>query len=353
MSPPRFSQGIEKILFLAALDEDFRKRLFADRQVALASSGVELTDAEHAILLSISDEQMRSSIAKTDVPLPARRAFLRGAASAALAILGSFFFLPGGCRDKKDPILGIALTGTAGISPTSTGTGTGTTGINPARTDDPGSRWMSFGYRQCYVNIPESYDRSVGAPALVFYHGESQDATDIHEIWKALSESEGFILICPSWAGTAGQVMSEGSVIGEEEFAVLLLNDLVNSAIPNLKDSQLYVGGFDTGAQVALATVMTDTDYGVPGKDWAGIVSWAGLLPGGVDPAAAPQTDTAVYLAAGDADTEVTVADVQALKTQLDGIGFPTNFSSFPGGHNIGTYDPTAAWDWISGFTYP
>ncbi|MHC4661989.1 MAG: hypothetical protein ACYS8W_09910 [Planctomycetota bacterium] len=99
MTPRGFSQGIEKILVLAKLDEDFRESLISDREAALDECEVELTESEQSILLSIPDEELQSAIKRTRVPDKARRAFLRGATTAvvtglAVAAIGTCVLLP-------------------------------------------------------------------------------------------------------------------------------------------------------------------------------------------------------------------------------------------------------------------
>ncbi|TET35908.1 MAG: hypothetical protein E3J72_09725 [Planctomycetota bacterium] len=104
MTPKRFSQGIEKVLALAALDEKFRENLFSDRAAALDECGLELTDSERSILMSIPEEQLQSAIKSTKVPEYARRAFLKGASAAVVAALAITTFGAGvllsSCTDR-------------------------------------------------------------------------------------------------------------------------------------------------------------------------------------------------------------------------------------------------------------
>ncbi|MHC4661990.1 MAG: hypothetical protein ACYS8W_09915 [Planctomycetota bacterium] len=98
MTPRGFSQGIEKILVLAKLDDEFRSKLLANRQWAIENCDIKISDSERLILLNIPDAQLESAIENTDIPDPARRAFLSGAtavtvAAIAIATLGSSVLL--------------------------------------------------------------------------------------------------------------------------------------------------------------------------------------------------------------------------------------------------------------------
>jgi len=99
MTPKSFSQGIEKVLALAALDAKFCEKLLSSRVATLDECEIELTDSERSILMSIPDEQLKDAIKRTRVPDKARRAFLRGATVAvvttlAVAAFGAVVIVP-------------------------------------------------------------------------------------------------------------------------------------------------------------------------------------------------------------------------------------------------------------------
>ena len=105
--PPRpgsFSQGIEKVILLAALDGEFRAKLLTDRTAALDSCEVELTVNERAILSAIPPAQLESVIDNAEVPKSAKKAFLRGVAAAV--ILGSVLGAAS-CSDDYNSTRGI------------------------------------------------------------------------------------------------------------------------------------------------------------------------------------------------------------------------------------------------------
>jgi len=93
------SFGIERVLLLAAGDEEFKARLLAERETAIDSSGVELTGAERAILLAAPDDQLQEMITRLTPEEPERREFLKKAAktTAAGALLGLTGLFGQGC----------------------------------------------------------------------------------------------------------------------------------------------------------------------------------------------------------------------------------------------------------------
>lgn len=98
-----FSRGIEKVVWLAALDRDFCRLLLGDRKAALEDPRVELTGAERMILSNIADAQLMSVIERVSIPRRARRAFLRGAVATAFALMGTVVVSSGCTLGSRPP----------------------------------------------------------------------------------------------------------------------------------------------------------------------------------------------------------------------------------------------------------
>ena len=81
-------RGIEVLVKKAAVDEEFRGMLMAQRGAAAAAIGLELDPAESAMLSAISEEHLARIIRQTVVPQEQRRVFLGHMAAAMLAVLG-------------------------------------------------------------------------------------------------------------------------------------------------------------------------------------------------------------------------------------------------------------------------
>jgi len=81
--------GMERVLRRAAADQRFRARLVTDRTGALERCGLELSDSERTILLTIPAEHLQAMIAQLAPSSPARRSlFRRLAAAAGIALFG-------------------------------------------------------------------------------------------------------------------------------------------------------------------------------------------------------------------------------------------------------------------------
>ncbi len=81
-------RGVEVLLKKAAVDAEFRDRLFAERGSAAAAIELELDPAESAMLKAIPREQLENIVAQTVVPVEQRRVFLGRLAAPMLAVLG-------------------------------------------------------------------------------------------------------------------------------------------------------------------------------------------------------------------------------------------------------------------------
>ena len=101
MSETTVPVGLEQILYLAAMDTDFREALLRDREAALAARGLTLRSSELTMLRLAPREQLEATIAGLDTSTESleRRGFLRAvAATVAGAAAGVAF---GGCEQVE------------------------------------------------------------------------------------------------------------------------------------------------------------------------------------------------------------------------------------------------------------
>jgi len=100
--------GVERVLLLAAGDEEFKARLLAARAAALDGSGVALTPTERTILLAAPEAQLGLMIARLTPAEPERREFLkhaaRTAAAGVLLGLGGLFGEGCGCERPTEGV---------------------------------------------------------------------------------------------------------------------------------------------------------------------------------------------------------------------------------------------------------
>ncbi|MDX9719292.1 MAG: hypothetical protein RBU37_00995 [Myxococcota bacterium] len=77
--------GIEKVLYQASADPDFRAALFNQRQHTLGQPELALSESEQRLLSSISDTQLSSMIARIDPQAHARSPLMRTVTNAVIA----------------------------------------------------------------------------------------------------------------------------------------------------------------------------------------------------------------------------------------------------------------------------
>ncbi|MDJ0764559.1 MAG: hypothetical protein QNJ97_16395 [Myxococcota bacterium] len=85
--PVQVPVGVEKLLYLAAQDAAFKKKLLRDRPAALAASGVTLRPSETSMLTAISNRAIEKMIAGIVPENPKRRRFMGLVAAAAASIV--------------------------------------------------------------------------------------------------------------------------------------------------------------------------------------------------------------------------------------------------------------------------
>jgi hypothetical protein len=78
--------GIEKILYRAAGDVEFRKELLGDRERAVAASGMTLRESERAVLRAVPDDALAAMIDRVPLANPKRRRFMNAVAAAVTSL---------------------------------------------------------------------------------------------------------------------------------------------------------------------------------------------------------------------------------------------------------------------------
>ena len=96
--------NVEAILLMAKYDEEFQKKLFADRGAALDETDQTLSQGEKLLLNSISDEQLSRNIREFRVPGVSRKSLSGWAKAAAVVLLLSSLTLTDpGCDLVVEP----------------------------------------------------------------------------------------------------------------------------------------------------------------------------------------------------------------------------------------------------------
>ena len=78
--------GIEKTIYKASIDPQFRTRLFDDRMGAIRSCGFKLTDMERTMLGAIPDSRLSHIIAQVRPEKHGQRKFMKAVATAVVTL---------------------------------------------------------------------------------------------------------------------------------------------------------------------------------------------------------------------------------------------------------------------------
>ncbi len=87
--PSTLPVGVERVLFEAASDADFRKALLADRRGALAERTIPLQPSEEAVLFNVSGPALEAMIDNLRVPDHKRRRFMKAVAAVSAGSAGA------------------------------------------------------------------------------------------------------------------------------------------------------------------------------------------------------------------------------------------------------------------------
>jgi len=108
-------------------------------------------------------------------------------------------------------------------------------GKNPAnfRRSDPS---------EYYLYIPEGYSPEKKWPVFIGIHGFGGSGIDCWNAWQQYADTEGFILVCPSFADSGGGWYQDD--------AENKLNNILNSVYEEYSiQPQYFLAGFSAGAQ--------------------------------------------------------------------------------------------------------
>lgn len=99
--------GLEKALYLAANDREFRARLLEDWRVALEERGVTLRPSERAVLEASTPRMLARMIDGIVPSNPRRRKFMGLVAAAATSLAAGTAAMGGGCVEKDQTNAGV------------------------------------------------------------------------------------------------------------------------------------------------------------------------------------------------------------------------------------------------------
>jgi len=173
---------------------------------------------------------------------------------------------------------------------------------------------------QYYLYVPRKYSGDTEWPLFVGIHGAGGSGLDCWNMWQALADKEGFILLCPSIPGDAYGFRQD---VGE---------NTVWSAIGEVKKdykvrNRMFFSGFSAGAFFIQGFTYHYPQY----------VSALSVLSAGVylNPNLFPEV-IPMTVVIGDADDPIAVQTSQLFVDGLRGYGFDIQYEVMPGvGHTF------------------
>jgi hypothetical protein len=93
--------GIEKILYRAAIDPDFKKELLQDRDRALDNRGIRLTQYESLIFETVTDSTLALMVNQIKPEKHGKRRFMKAVAAAVVTLATGTAGM--GCEDEGPP----------------------------------------------------------------------------------------------------------------------------------------------------------------------------------------------------------------------------------------------------------
>jgi predicted esterase len=169
--------------------------------------------------------------------LQTRRTFVKVVGTSVVGLAG--------CAGPTEVILGSArITARPGTPVTQTGPGTQDLGLGTVSRDG-------------LLHVPASYDPDIPTPLMVALHGAGGTAQQSITAFRALSESNGFVLLAPesrdnTWDAITGPY---GQDVGFVDDALAL-----TFALCNIDPAHLMLEGFSDGASYGLGLGLANGD---------------------------------------------------------------------------------------------
>jgi phospholipase/carboxylesterase len=192
------------------------------------------------------------------------------------------------------------------------------------------------------IHVPQSYDPNQPIPLMVALHGSGDTAGNFVNLWAAIAEAEGFIVLVPESisGGASWNRGADTPVIGA-------LADSV-AAQWNVDTCRIYLTGYSAGAHYGYMLGLANSTYFAAMGVQAGTLQYAeqaGIWPNMVE------RPIAVDIHHGQADPYVPFTEATHARDELEGAGHTVYFSMHPGGHEVPAGNAQAMWDNIANHT--
>ena len=187
----------------------------------------------------------------------------------------------------------------------------------------PGIRPLGLDKRRdAVLFVPPGMDFSKPAPLIVALHGAQGAAFDGLKWFKAAATASKFLVVAPPSRGESWTV--DAGPVGADEAFIDLTLDWVCSRFP-IDPLHLAVAGFSDGGTYALSTGMQNGDF------FSDIIAFSPLNVVAPNAIGKPR----IFMAGGRADQMVSLATVERMKNQLQGLGYDVMFDIHPKSHEV------------------
>jgi phospholipase/carboxylesterase len=207
--------------------------------------------------------------------------------------------------------------------------------LTPRSTAAPGLRSLDLdAARDAQLYVPPSYDSSRAVPLLVLLHGAGRDSTEwtSADAFRALLDEFGVAMLCPSSRGATW-------VPGAREVA--FIDQALQATFDRLRvdSSKLGFGGFSDGASFGLSLGMANGDL------FSHLLGFSAGYLLDLKRLGKPR----IFMSHGKSDGILPYTGAVAIGDSLRSSGYTVDFTSFEGGHTIGTAVARKALEWFTG----
>ena len=97
-------------------------------------------------------------------------------------------------------------------------------------------------------SVPKEYTPQKSWPLVIALHGHGANAAAFHDLWKAVTDSSGFVLLTPQGDEKIGEAFA-WKWGNNAERAILICMDLVRKKV-HINPRQVYLTGFSAGGNL-------------------------------------------------------------------------------------------------------
>jgi phospholipase/carboxylesterase len=192
------------------------------------------------------------------------------------------------------------------------------------------------------IHVPQSYDPGQPMPMMLALHGSGDTAGNFVNLWSAIAEAEGFIVLVPE-SLSGGASWNRGA----DTPVISALLDTV-SAQYNVDTCRIYLTGYSAGAHYGYMLGLANSTYFAALGMQAGTLNYAeqaGIWPSMVE------RQIAVDIHHGMNDPYVPFSEATHARDELEGAGHTVYLHGHAGGHEIGAGNAQEMWNNIANHT--